>query len=70
MKAMWNDACSYQDYFNIGDLTWTNLMNNVKLLTEQYGGAASLTRTDFVRPKYEDIIDLLESDTPLPIKCH
>lgn len=69
MKSLLNDACSYQDYFNIGDITWTNLMNSVKSLTESHGGAASITSTDYIRPNYKDIIEYLKSDVPLQINC-
>ena len=69
MKLLLNDACSYQDYFNIGDITWTNLMNNVKSMAEANGGAASVTSAEFIRPKYLDVITYMKSSSPIPINC-
>lgn len=66
-----NDACSIQDYFDIGDITWSGLMIAVtEFINNSKDGSATVYRSDYARPDYEDIKSRLTSDEPIMINCH
>ncbi len=70
MKALTNDACSYQDYFDIGYETWSNLMNEVSQFVDDHKGRTNLHARDFVRPMYGGIVEQLKTSVPIEIDCN
>ncbi len=71
MKALLiNDVCSYKDYYEIGDATWYNLMNEVTQFILNNGGAAAMNRRDHIRLNYEEIKQVLKSNSPIDINCN
>lgn len=70
MKLLLNDACSYEDYFDIGDATWTNLITEIESFVENNNGSASVYRTDYIRPNYNNIKEQLKSNNPVQIDCN
>lgn len=69
MRFLINDACSIKDYFDIGDLTWTNLMNQVSAYINSEDGASFVNQGQSIRPDYIDIKEKLESNMPIQINC-
>ena len=70
MKFLLNDACSIKDYFDIGDVTWSGLMESVTSFIIDNDGQANVYRGDYIRPNYDDIKSRLKSDLPIEINCN
>jgi hypothetical protein len=49
MGFLVNDACSINDYFDIGDVTWSGLMDSVTSFIIGNGGQANIHRGDYIR---------------------
>ena len=70
MKLLWNDTCSIEDYFDIGDVTWSGLMKSVTEFINYNHGSAEVYRSDFIRPNFMDVKLRLSSFEPLEINCN
>jgi hypothetical protein len=71
MNLLINDFRSINDYFDIGDVTWSGLMTSVtEFINNSKDGRAEVYRGEFIRPDYEDVKLRLTSDEPLEINCN
>ena len=70
MRILINDACSFEDYYDIGYETWSNLTTEVQQFVGDNGGQADLHRWDFIRPDYKELLNQLKTNLPVDINCN
>ncbi len=65
LKMARNKHCLEQDYYKIGDLTWSNLQKNIAGLINLYNGNANIKQPQFEHLETPIVLDKLKSTVPV-----